>query len=123
MKEIDPLHQDNTRDEQKQHGQIKQGSKHIPRGLKVWQIDPETEIPMDVQVKAAIQLDKVLGTRGLDTLTVKQTHLKVDKNPNFFYCMAINSKNALRKYFKSPFYAAIRRKNQTPGDSPRNGNQ
>lgn len=121
MKEIDPLHQDNTRDEQKQLQERKQGQKHIPTGLKVWVIDPKTEQPEQVHAKAAIKTTKVLATNGEKNFGVEQVHLKVENNPEHYYCMAINQKNALRKYFKSQFYAAYRRRNPTPADPPRTG--
>jgi hypothetical protein len=110
---LDPLHQDNTKDERHVLAEKKLGQKFIPSGLKVWQVDPETEKPALVQVKMAIQTEKMLGKSNGQDLSITQTHLKVERNPNLFYCMAINSKNALRKYYKSPFYAQIRSRKKT----------
>jgi hypothetical protein len=115
MKELDPPAQDNTQSVSKQHAARSKGAWHIPTGLKVWQIDPETEIPEEVKVKAAMPIQKNLGKVGDKEINLKQTALKVEVNPMFFYCKAINPKNALRKFHKSPFYAALRHRKQTPG--------
>lgn len=109
MKELDKLNQDNTRDERQVHQEKKLGSRHIPRGMKVWQVDPKDEKPKEVDVKAARIVKKSISK----DFSVKETHLKVERNPELFYCMAINTKNALRKYYKSPFYAKIRNSRQT----------
>jgi hypothetical protein len=124
MKEIDPLHQDNTRDEQKQHRQVSKGAWRIPRGMFVWMIDPATEKPEVVKPSMVRPMEQVIGEkRSGATVTVKQTALKVEVNPDFYYVKAINPKNALRKYYKSQFYAAYRRRNQPSGNSPQSGNQ
>lgn len=119
MKELNPLHQDNTKDEQKQHKQKSKGAWRIPRGMKVWVIDPKSEKPEEVKPTMIRPMDKMLGEKQDGTkLTIKQTALKVELNPEFYYVKAINSKNALRKYLKSQFYAAYRRRNQTSGNPP-----
>lgn len=109
---IDPLHQDNTRDERKLHGQRSKGAWFIQTGLKVWMIDPKTEKPEEVKPTMARVVDKKLG----GDLSIKQTVLKVELNPLFFYVKAINQKNALRKYYKSQFYAKIKRDHEAPGN-------
>lgn len=119
MNNLEPMHQDNTRDEKKVHLQKSKGAWHIPTGLKVWQVDPETEKPEEVKATTVKVLDKVLGeTRSGATASVKQTALKVEINKNLFYCKAINAKNALRKYRKSQFYAAYKHRKQTSGNPP-----
>lgn len=119
MKELDPLHQDNTRDEKKVHLQKSKGAWHIPTGLKVWQVNPETEKPEEVKATTVKEMDKVLGeTRSGATASIKQTALKVEMNKHFFYCKAINAKNALRKYLKSQFYVANKHRKQTSGHPP-----
>jgi hypothetical protein len=112
MNELNPLYQDNTRDERKHHAQRSKGAWHLQTGVKLWQVDPETELPEEVKANTAMQIEKVLGERDGQKLTVKQTALKVEMNPMFFYCKAINKKNALRKYHKSKFYEQIRRRKQ-----------
>ncbi len=117
MKELDLPHQDNTVIQEKIHADAPIGKKFIPRGVRVWEINPETEEIKEFKPKISRVVSKEHMDRSPWEPQSAMTHHKVEYNPNLYYNMAINEENALRKFYKSKFYEYYRRKKQASGNT------
>lgn len=115
MKELNPIPQDNTAIIDKIHADIPKGNQVIPRGCKMWEINPFTEEVNAFKPKVSRLTDKehMAKVKKLASFEPhsEMTHHKVEYNPRRYYCFAINKYTALIKFHKSKCYASLRRSN------------
>lgn len=66
-------------------------SKVLPRGMTQWEFNLETHEGLPVQIKETQAIVTAIGT---------QLRHRIDYRKDRYYCIAINLKNATRKYAK-----------------------